>query len=98
LPSTAKFLADKHGVSEKTIKRDAIFAQIVDKIVSEYGDEEVRRKLLGADVKMTQGTARVLLRMSLSERKTAIRQLIGDNCSSPPATTRHPHIPVSDDN
>ena len=51
LPTTAAQVAGKYGVSEKTVKRDAIFAQFIDKIVEEYGDAEIRQKLLGADVK-----------------------------------------------
>jgi len=76
LPSTAKVLADKYGVSEKTVRRDAKFAQLIDKIVDEYGDQEVKRKLLGADVKLTQGTARVLLKLPAKDRKTAVDQLV----------------------
>lgn len=76
LPTTARQLADKYGVSEKTIKRDAVFAQVIDKIVVEYGEPEVKRKLLGADVKLTQGTARVLLKRPPADRKAAVEQLI----------------------
>ena len=76
LISTAMKLAEKHGVSEKTVKRDAVFAQVIDKIVADYGAPEVKRKLLGADVKLTQGTARVLLRMPADERKASVDQLI----------------------
>ena len=42
-PSTAVKLAEKYGVSEKTVKRDAIFALVIDKMVAEYGDPEVKR-------------------------------------------------------
>src|SRR5262245_54293105 len=35
--STAAEVADKHGVSEKTVKRDALFARAVDQIVEDYG-------------------------------------------------------------
>jgi len=76
LPSTAQQLAEKYGVSEKTIKRDAIFAQVVDKIVEDYGEPEIKRKLLGADVKLTQGTARVLLKKSGKDRKAAVDDLL----------------------
>ncbi len=75
-PSTAVKLAEKYGVSEKTVKRDAIFAQVVDKIVGEYGDPEVKRKLLGADVRLTQGMARVLLRTPAEDRKAEVDRLI----------------------
>lgn len=76
LNSSAKRLADKYAVSEKTIKRDAIFARAIDQIAEEHADPEVRRKLLGSDVKLTQGTARVLLRMSQTDRKAALKHLL----------------------
>lgn len=76
MSSTAAKLAEKYGVSEKTIKRDAIFAQVVEKIVSEYGNEEIKRRLLGSDVRLTQGTARELLKMPAKERKAAVNELV----------------------
>ncbi len=76
LKNTARLLGEKYGVSEKTIKRDGVFAQVIDKIVAEYGDPEVRRKLLGADVKLTQGLARWLLKKPSEDRKAAVEQLI----------------------
>ena len=53
-----------------------MFAKVIDKIVADYGDTEVRRKLLGADVKLTHGLARYVLRMSPEEQKAAVRDLI----------------------
>ena len=76
LPTTAVRLAEKYGVSDKTIKRDAIFAQVMDKIAADYGDPEVKRKLLGADVKLTQATARLLLRTPAEDRKAVVDRLI----------------------
>ena len=76
LKSTAGQLAERYGVSEKTIKRDGVFAHIIDKLVAEYGDPEARRKLLGADVKLTHGLARYVLRMSPEKRKAAVQQLM----------------------
>jgi hypothetical protein len=76
LTTTAAHVAEKYGVSEKTVKRDAIFAQVIDRIVADYGDPEIKRKLLGADVRLTQGTARVLIRMPAKERKAAVDQLL----------------------
>ena len=58
LVKTAVRLAEKYGVSEMTIKRDGVFAKVIDKIVTDYGDPEIKRKLLGADVKLTHGLAR----------------------------------------
>jgi hypothetical protein len=69
-------VARKYGVSEKTVKRDAVFAQVIDRIADEYRDAEVKRKLLGADVRLTQGTARVLLRMPAEKRKKAVDELV----------------------
>jgi hypothetical protein len=76
LPSTAQRLAVKHGVSEKTIKRDAVFARVIDRIVADYGDPEIKRNLLGADVRLTHGTAKRLLEMPASERKAAIERMV----------------------
>ena len=76
IASTAERLADQYGVAEKTIRRDGIFAQIIDKLVAEYGDPEVKRHLLGADVKLTQGLARLVLKKPLEERKAAVKQLV----------------------
>jgi hypothetical protein len=75
-PTTSFRLAEKYGVSEKTVKRDARFALAVDQIVADYGDPEVRRKLLGADVKLTRVEARALLRLPAGERKAAVDHLI----------------------
>ena len=77
-PTTARRLAEKYAVSEKTMKRDARFALAVDRIVSDYGDPEVRRKLLGADVKLTRIEARALLKVPAEERKAAVDQLLDD--------------------
>jgi hypothetical protein len=74
--TTAVKLAEKYGVSEKTVKRDAIFALVIDKIAADYGDLEVKRRLLGADVKLTQGTARVLYKMAPADRKKAVDRLV----------------------
>lgn len=76
LKSTASLLAEKYGVSEKTIKRDGVFAQVIDKIVADHGDPDVKRKLLGADVKLTQGLARLLFKMPSEERRAAVEKLI----------------------
>jgi hypothetical protein len=75
LLSTAGRLAEKHGVSEKTIKRDGIFARAIDQITADYGDPEVKRKLLGADVKLTHGLARLLLKKPPGDRKAEVRYL-----------------------
>lgn len=76
LKSTARQLAEQYGVSEKTIKRDGVFALAIDRIVAEHGDPELKRKLLGADVKLTHALARWLLVKPPGERKAAVDQLI----------------------
>jgi hypothetical protein len=76
LKKTSALLAEKHGVSEMTIKRDGVFALVIDKIVQEYGDAEIKRKLLGADVRLTQGMARALVKTPAKERKRVVDELI----------------------
>jgi len=76
MDSTARQLARQFGVSEMTVKRDGVFARAIDQITAEYGDPEVRRKLLGADVKLTQTLARKLLKTPAGERKAAVRRLV----------------------
>jgi hypothetical protein len=76
LPSTAAKLAAKYGVSEKTIKRDGRFAEAIDQIVAEYGDPEIQRKLLSADVRLTQGAVSVLLKTPAKERKKIVDELV----------------------
>jgi hypothetical protein len=73
LKKTGEQLAEKYGVSEKTVRRDAVFAKVIDKLAEEYGDEEVKRKLLGADVRLTHGTAKAL---PLEPGHEALRQLL----------------------
>jgi hypothetical protein len=76
LKKTAALLAEKYGVSEKTIKRDAGFALVIDKIAQEYRDPEIKRKLLGADVRLTQGMARGLVKTPAKERKKVVDELL----------------------
>ncbi len=76
LKSTAENLAEKYGVSEKTVKRDGAFAQVIDEIVKDYGDSEIKRKLLGADVRLTHSTARVLRKMPAEKRNEMVDELV----------------------
>jgi hypothetical protein len=76
MKKTGEMLAQKYGVSEKTVRRDGVFAKVIDKIVEEYGDTEIKRKLLGADVRMTQGMARALLKVPAKDRKAAVDELL----------------------
>ncbi len=47
LVSTAQRLAQKYGVGAMTIKRDGVFAQLIDKLVAEYGDPEAQAETAG---------------------------------------------------
>jgi hypothetical protein len=76
LKGTAQRLSDQYGVSEKTIKRDGAFARRVDEIAGGYGDLDAKRKLLGADVKLTHGLTVRLLDMSPAVRKAAVKRLL----------------------
>ena len=76
LPTTASKVAERLAVSERTIKRDGAFAKVIDVIVAEYGDPEVKRRLLGADVKLTHRLARRLYRMTPPERNAAVKRLV----------------------
>jgi hypothetical protein len=76
MKSTASQLAGKFGVGEATVKRDGVFAKVIDRMVAEYGDPDIKRKLLGADVRLTHGLARFLLKMPAGERKAAVEKLI----------------------
>ncbi len=76
LPTTAEKLGARYGLSSKTIKRDGRFAEAVDRIVAEHGDPEIKRRLLGADVKLTHGLARLLLKKPAEERKKAVDELV----------------------
>jgi hypothetical protein len=71
-------LAEKHGVAAKTVKRAARFALAVAQIVADYGDPEVKRKLLGADVRLTRVEVRALLKLPAEERKAAVDKFIED--------------------
>ena len=46
---TSEKLAKEYGVSEKTIRNDAVFAQSIDKIVEEVG-EDAKQKILKGDL------------------------------------------------
>ena len=76
MESTALQLARKYGVSDMTVKRDGVFAKVIDRIVADHGDPEAKRKLLGADVKLSHGLARHLQQVPAEERKAAVQQLI----------------------
>jgi hypothetical protein len=55
LPTTSQRLSKMYGVSEKTIKRDAAFARVLDRVVADYGDPHMRRRLLGAGAADARG-------------------------------------------
>jgi hypothetical protein len=76
LLATAERLAACYGVSAKTIKRDGVFAQMLDQLVEESSDADLRRKLLGADVALTPRRARLLLTKPAAKRKLALQYLL----------------------
>ncbi|MCH8293089.1 hypothetical protein IH992_18520, partial [Candidatus Poribacteria bacterium] len=57
--STAQRLAEEHGVSERTIKRDGKYAQAVDKISSTFG-EPVKQGILNREVLATKQDVQTL--------------------------------------
>lgn len=53
LPKTSEIIAEEFNVGEKTVKRAAKFADAVDTIASQYGEEE-KQKILNREVKASQ--------------------------------------------
>jgi len=49
LKTTARQLAEKYGVSEKTIKRDGVFALVIEKILA---DHSIQRSSGNSSVQM----------------------------------------------
>ncbi len=76
LKNTAQQLALKYQVSPITIKRDGKFAQAVDRIAAAHGDPDVKRRLLGGDVRLKLGLARGWLKLPAEELKAAVDQFI----------------------
>jgi len=77
LITTSQKLAEKYG----SWTRPSVVMASSHKhrpIVAEHDDPEIRRKLLGADVKLTAGTVKVLLKLSAKERKAAVDKLLTD--------------------
>jgi hypothetical protein len=64
--STAAKLAKEHGVSERTIKRDADYAKAVDTIVAATAPE-IQQQLLGADSKFTKSAIVKLAKLAKEE-------------------------------
>jgi hypothetical protein len=64
--STAAKLAKEHGVSERTIKRDADYAKAVDAIVAAT-TPEVQQQLLGFDSKLTKSATLRLAELAQEE-------------------------------
>jgi hypothetical protein len=64
--STAAKLAKEHGVSERTIKRDADYAKAVDTIVAAT-TPEVQQQLLGFDSKLTKSATLRLAELAQEE-------------------------------
>lgn len=64
--STATKLAKEHGVSERTIKRDADYAKAVDKIVAATAPE-VQQQLLSTNSKLTKSATLKLAELAQEE-------------------------------
>jgi hypothetical protein len=61
--NAAEQLAQQHAVSEKTIRRDAVFAKAVDTLAEVVGPE-ARQAVLGRETKVTQQEVRALAKMA----------------------------------
>ncbi len=83
LKNTAEELAGKYQTSPRTIKRDGIFARVVDRVAAAHGDPDVRRRLLGGDVHLKLGPARAWLKLPAAQLQAAVDQFI-EQADEPP--------------
>lgn len=74
LISTAERLAEIHGVSDKTIKRDAEYAKSVD-LVAQNTTPEVKQKILSKEIGATKNDLLHLARMEPAEQQQAVAQV-----------------------
>jgi hypothetical protein len=82
--STAAKLAKEHGVSERTIKRDADYAKAVDVIVAATVPE-VQQQLLGIDSKLTK-SATLKLAELVQEKSGVLMEIIEEVQQAPTKT------------
>jgi hypothetical protein len=82
--STAAKLAKEHGVSERTIKRDADYAKAVDAIVAATAPE-VQQQLLGIDSKLTK-SATLKLAELVQEEPGVLMEIIEEIQQAPNKT------------
>jgi hypothetical protein len=80
----------QYGVSAQTVKCDAIFARAIDRIVQDHGDPEVRRRLLGADVRLTSAGAIAMAQMPLAEREKVLKHLLDQGEMPRPVRAKPP--------
>lgn len=72
--TTAQALANEYGVNEKTIRRDAQFANSVDTLADKLGDD-IRRNILSRDSNFTIDDVNKVAKIAVNEPETA-KQLI----------------------
>jgi hypothetical protein len=82
--STAAKLAKEHGVSDRTIKRDADYANAVDAIVAATAPE-VKQQLLGTDSKFTKSATLKLAKLA-QEKPGALMEIIEEVQQAPNKT------------
>jgi hypothetical protein len=82
--STAAKLAKEHGVSERTIKRDADYAKAIDAIVAATAPE-VQQQILGTDSKFTKSAILKLAKLAQQE-PGAVMELIEEVRQAPSKT------------
>ena len=73
---TAEKLSKEYEVSSATIKRDAQFARLLDKVLEEAGMTSKRWELLGGDIKLNRGAVRKLSLMKGRELKGQLDHLL----------------------
>src|SRR5262249_50944380 len=94
--STAARLAAEFKVNEKTIRRDGEHARCLDTLAENCG-EEIRRKVLAREVKVSRAELKQLAEKLPSEQKPAVRTLLekGNPAKPPPPRPTPPQVCLS---
>jgi hypothetical protein len=79
--TTAGQLAAQHKVDEKTIRRDAKFAEEIDQLAAEHG-EQIKKEVLARDARITRKDVRQLLALSPLTRERVIADVRGGSKAS----------------
>lgn len=74
--TTAGQLAAQHKVDEKTIRRDAKFAEEIDQLAAEHG-EQIKKEVLARDARITRKDVKPLLTLPPSSRERVIAAVRG---------------------